>query len=172
MDSNFKHEDDGVGAPVSDGEDDSEEAQLDNEANSSNQQEPSATSRHLPAQDEVHDSSCPPLLGEEGKSHPATGDGPIGNQSAGDGPIGNYFSNCLGSPGQLAVCGCIASGTTRTTDSNTRANSPSTAPNVSLAGAFASATNSQFHIIESQLSIEQVRLEQEDTQAEKRDQLE
>ncbi|KNZ46753.1 hypothetical protein VP01_6994g1, partial [Puccinia sorghi] len=93
MDSNFKHEDDGVGATVSDGEDDSEEAKLDNEANSSNQQETSATSRHLPAQDEVNNSLCPLLLGEEGKSHPATGDGPIGNQSAGDGPIGNDLSN-------------------------------------------------------------------------------
>ncbi|KNZ57231.1 hypothetical protein VP01_2204g3 [Puccinia sorghi] len=206
MDSNFKHVDDGVGAMVSDGEDDLEEAQLENETNGSNQQEPSTTSPHLPPQDEVHNSLCPPLLGKEGKPHPATGDGPIGNQSSGDGPIGNDLSNCLGLPvdtnpnqpplslgrcfptaignsllpsstsfcswGQSSVCCCIASSTTRTTDSNAGANSPSAAPKVSLAREFSSATNSQFHIIESHLSVEQVRLEQEDTQAAKRDQLE
>ncbi|KNZ57229.1 hypothetical protein VP01_2204g1 [Puccinia sorghi] len=89
--------------------------------------------------------------------------------------IGNSLlpsSTSFCSWGQSAVCGHIASRTTRTTDSNTGTNSLSAAPKVSLSGGFASATNSQFHIIESQLSVEHVRLELEETQAAKRDQLE
>ena len=46
------------------------------------------------------------------------------------------------------------------------------APKVSLAGAFSSATESRFQMLESQISIERLRLEREDARAAKQDELE